>query len=282
MPDSRSPRHSGPTSRPGGTSARSSGQGGRQSGASHRSLTMKQRLVAAFTERLPFKATALFFALVLWLIVSAEEPTSGQVPVRFAPVVDTSLDLVGQLPDVSAYVVGTRSDLLRLTTSPPSIHFSVPANSPDTLRVRLDTLELTMPSGVNVSVRRVQPDEVTLRFESEMRRWVPVRSALRFEADSGWVIAGSHSFAPESVQVIGSRRRVRELEAVATIATDLIVRDTTSVLVPLDTSGLGVRVMPTQVRVRIPIAPDTVLPDTVLPDTSATAFSTGAEPVALR
>jgi hypothetical protein len=75
---------------------------------------------------------------------------------------------------------------------------------------------------------------------------------------------------------------VRELEAVATIATDLIVRDTTSVLVPLDTSGLGVRVMPTQVRVRIPIAPDTVLPDTVLPDASATAFPTGAEPVALR
>ena len=37
---------------------------------------------AALTERLGYKAAALFFALVLWFVVSAEEPSEELVPVR--------------------------------------------------------------------------------------------------------------------------------------------------------------------------------------------------------
>lgn len=248
--------------------SRQPGQPQRASGgAAKTSVGLKHRLVAAVTERLPYKATAIFFALVLWLIVSAEEPTSGPVPVQFAPEVDTSLSLVSGIPNVTAYVVGSRSDLLRLTATPLSLHLRVPADSPDTMVVRLDTLPLTRPNGVNVQVTRLQPDAVTLRFNSEARRTLPVRSALRLVDDFGRPIAVQASIEPESVSVIGPRRRVRALDEVRTVAADLIVRDTAPHTVPLDTTNLGVRVSPAQVRIRVPIDPDTLAPpDTVAAD----------------
>lgn len=246
--------------RAGGAPQRPSGSSNRPSGASHRTLSLKRRVIAAFTERLPFKATALFFSLVLWLIVSAEEPTSGPVPVQFEPVVDTSVDLVGSLPNVQAYVVGTRGDLRRLGTTPLAVHFNVPEDAPDSVRLRLDTLPLTLPSGVNAQVTRFQPEVVTLHFATETRRTLPVRSALRYQPDSGLTISGSASFEPESVQVVGPRRRVAAAEAVHTIATAIAVRDTQPITVPLDTADLGFRVSPATVRVRVPVTPDTTPP----------------------
>ena len=71
-----------------------------------RSSSLRQRLVAAATERLPYKAAALFLAIVLWLVVSAEEPTEDLVPVRLALLLDSALVLQGEPPTVRALVVG--------------------------------------------------------------------------------------------------------------------------------------------------------------------------------
>ena len=249
---------------------RQTGQGQRSSGAAPRiSLTVKQRLRAAVTERLPYKAAAIFFALLLWVTVSAEEPTSGQVPVQFEPVLDTSLDLVGSVPNVTAYVVGSARDLLRLTATPLSLHLTVPPDVPDSLVVQLDALPLTEPDGVNVQVSAFQPRTVTLRFNREARRRLPVRSALRIVDDFGRPLAVRVDMEPDSVSVTGPRLRVRELEEIRTIAADLIVRDTMPHVVPLDTADLGVRVSPAEVRVRVPVNPDTLAPpDSVRPDSS--------------
>jgi hypothetical protein len=243
------------------------GQTHRGSGSgSKASLTLKQRLREAFTERLPYKAAAIFFALVLWLIVSAEEPTSGPVPVQFEVAMDTSVQLTSGLPNVTAYVVGSRSDLLRLTATPLTLHMRVPEDSPDSLVVRLADVPLTQPNGVDVRIQRLQPETVTLRFVTEARRTLPVRSALRLVDDFGRPIATTPQIEPESVAVVGPRRRVRTLDSIPTVAADLIVRDTTAYAVALDTANLGVRVTPAQVRVRVPapVPPDTVPP----PDTT--------------
>ena len=249
---------------------RQPGSGQRPSGSVAKvAATVRQRLVAALTERLPYKATAIFFALVLWLIVSAEEPTSGPVPVQFELETDTSLDLASSLPNITAYVVGSRRDLLSLTATPLTLHMRVPADSPDTLLVRLAELPLTQPTGVDVRVQRLQPETITLRFASEARRLLPVRSALRFRADSGLTITGTQSFEPESVRVVGPRRSVSMLDAIHTVATEIVVRDTAPIIVPLDTGDLGVRVAPAQVRVRIPVTRDTTVRDSSAPPGSA-------------
>ena len=52
---------------------------------------MQRRVSAAATERLPLKGTALLFALVLWLIVTAEEPADELVRVRLALTADSAV-----------------------------------------------------------------------------------------------------------------------------------------------------------------------------------------------
>jgi len=75
----------------------------------------------ALLERLPLKAAALFFALVLWMVVSVEEPTDEVIPIRFAPVVDSGVVIVGPLPTVRALILGRGRELLKLYNASPVI-----------------------------------------------------------------------------------------------------------------------------------------------------------------
>ena len=75
---------------------------------------LKRKIVAAFTERLLYKAAALFLALVLWLSVSFEEPTEQIVAVRFAPQLDSSVVLAGPRPQFSALVIGRAREVFKL------------------------------------------------------------------------------------------------------------------------------------------------------------------------
>ena len=55
---------------------------GRDGERSAPSASLERHIKAAFTQRLGYKAAALFFAVVLWFVVSAEEPSEELVPVR--------------------------------------------------------------------------------------------------------------------------------------------------------------------------------------------------------
>jgi hypothetical protein len=72
-------------------------------------------------------------------------------------------------------------------------------------------------------------------------------------ADSGFRLTGPVQIDPTRVQLIGERRSVRAIDTVLTAAADIAVRDTVPVTVALDTAGLGVRVNPAFVRVRVPV-----------------------------
>jgi YbbR domain-containing protein len=132
------------------------------------------------------------------------------------------------------------------------IRKSVDGDAPDELHLDLDPEDVDLPPDVSVIVRDVQPRSVTLRFESQAQRMVPVRSALRFVADSG-ITPGAARLEPDSVTVIGDRRLVGKLEFVSTVANDIVIREAMDVVVQLDTGNLGVRVTPSVVRVTVPV-----------------------------
>ena len=218
-------------------------------------------LRSAFTERLPYKAAALFLACVLWLVVSAEEPDEDRVAVRFVPVLDSSLTLREPQPEIRAEVVGRRRELQKLLTAPPYVSPVFGPETPDSVRWELRTDEVEMPIGVDgVDVRRVQPNAVVLRFTKREEKLVPVRSRLRVLADSGFRLLGQPVIEPESVRVIGTRAALDRITEVATQRADVVVRDTAMVIVPLDTTGVGARVWPVEVQLRAPVVRDTMLP----------------------
>lgn len=208
------------------------------------------------TARLPLKLTAVFFALVLWLAVSAEEPTEEWVDVRVALVHDSSVTLVDSVPPVQALVVGRGRDLLKLYSTLPVLRRVIDADTATRITLSLRPGDVDLPSNVDARVRDVRPSAMSLRVRITESRRVPVRSAVEISADSGLRLVGPPNVEPESVEVRGSREAVRKLSAVYTERRQIEVHDTVSdVLVPVDTAGLRMRVTPPQVRLHILAAP---------------------------
>lgn len=212
--------------------------------------TWRRRLVAAFTEHLVLKATAIFVAVVLWFVVNAKEPQVELVRVRFVAVLDSSLVLRDAPPELQALVAGSPKELIKLNTAAPVVRRQVTADAPDTLVLDLRPGDVTLPEGVDAVVRDIEPRSVTLRFESTWSRRVPVQSAIDLVRDSSMTPLAI-SLDPDSVQVSGPRHVVLRVPFVRTVRTTIRLPDSLPHLVDLDTARLGIRVKPSQVRVQI-------------------------------
>lgn len=221
--------------------------------------TWQRRVSEVFTQRLALKGTAILIAIVLWFIVTAKEPNQDLVEVQFAPQLDSSLVLKDPPPPIHALVVGTPQELLKLFAHPLVIKRPIAANSPDTVVVDLSTSDVELPAGVDAIVRGIEPRSVTLRFESTSSRVVPVHSAVQVVTDSLHpLVAVSPRLEPDHVEVSGTRQRVLDLEYVSTVRVSIPATDSLPHLVDIDTTRLGLRVRPSQVKVHlVPATPVT-------------------------
>jgi YbbR domain-containing protein len=217
---------------------------------------LQRRLRAAFSVHLGLKATAVFIAVVLWFVINAKEPQLQLVPVRFTPVLDSSLVLRDPPPPLQAIVAGSPKELIKLTSNLPRIRRQITADSPDTLVIDLRPDDVTLPDGVDAVVRDVQPRSVTLRFESMWSRKVPVRSVVDVTAPGYSGPVGLH-FDPESVQVTGPRHIVMGVASVRTVRTTISFPDSLPHLIDIDTAGLNpaIHVRPAQVKAQLSTAP---------------------------
>jgi len=231
-----------------------------------------QRLaVEAITQRLLLKGTAVSLAIVVWLIVTAKEPSEQVVPVRFAPELDSSLALRDPPPAIGAIVAGRFEDLLKLYNTPLVVRRPIANNVPDTLVVDLSPRDVQIPPSLDgaIIVRAVTPSSLTLRFERTTSRTVPVASQLRVDPAVG---AYTVRFEPESVQVIGPRQVVSRLDRVWTVRSSIPAADSLPHLVDIDTARLGARVKPAQVKAYV-----TRL-TAIVPPTSPTPTAVGTAP----
>jgi hypothetical protein len=220
-----------------------------------RSMTLRSLL----TDRPGLKLASLLMAVLLWLVVRAQQPSEEYVDVSVIPDLDSSLVLLGEPPRVRALVAGRAADLVKLYTTPPVVHRTVSGDVPDTLVLDLVPADVHIPAEVGNAVRvlDLQPRSVTLRFESRATRRVGVVNDGRILVRGAptTAAAGTLHFDPEYVRVTGPRGAVRRLRSVRPVQLSLDVGDTLVHLVDIDTAGLGVLVHPAQVKVRITPAP---------------------------
>ena len=228
--------------------------------------TWRLRLREIATERLGLKAIALLIAILLWLVVSARQPTETLVRVRVLPVLDSTLVLVAGTTEVHALVAGRAADLVKLTTEPPVVRRSVGGDAPDTLVLDLTVADVHVPPELadHVRVLDVQPRSITLRFETRASRRVPIVNDGRVVVgtDSSVPTSGDLVFDPKAVRITGPRRLVRRLIGIHPHSLAIAMNDTMPHVADLDTAGTGVEVQPAQVKVQwrgtatsMPVAP---------------------------
>lgn len=236
---------------------------GAESGGGRASVPIGRRVRAAVTERLGYKGAALFFALVLWLIASAEEPSEELVPVRLEAEFDSNRALVGSRPPIRALVAGRARDLIKLYDTPPVVRRIIPTEAPDTTVVDIRPSDVYIPPGIEAIVRDVQPRTLVLAFDVTATRVLPVENAVHLIPDSGAGPIRITSADPESVTVSGPRSTITRLRSVRTVTDTLVVRDTGALFVPIDLRQLGakVRVNPDQVRLSVVMPAAVARPD---------------------
>jgi hypothetical protein len=189
--------------------------------------------------------------VVLWFVVNAKEPQLELVPVRFTPVLDSSLVLRDPVPQLQAIIAGSPKELIKLGTNPPVIRRPIAADAPDTVVVDLRPDDVTLPDGVDAVVRDIQPRSIKLRFESTWSRRVPVRSAINVAAS---YLAGPIApiLDPARVVITGPRHLVLRIPFVRTVKQAIVFPDSLPHLVDIDTTGFGpVHVRPSQVKVSL-------------------------------
>ncbi|HMI58784.1 MAG TPA: hypothetical protein VK511_12095 [Gemmatimonadaceae bacterium] len=71
------------------------------------------------------KFSALFFAVVLWVIVRSEEPSEAWIDVHLALTLDSSVTMASQPPALQALVSGRGRELLKLYSAWPELRRSV-------------------------------------------------------------------------------------------------------------------------------------------------------------
>ena len=229
---------------------------GRDGVRSGTGVSLERHVKAAFTERLGSTAAALFFAIVLWLVVSAEEPSEELVPVRLEAAYDTVRVMTSGRPVIRALVAGRARDLIKLYDTPPVVRRIITDDAPDSVAVDLEPADVYIPPDVDVIVRDVQPRTLVLIFDVTTSRRVPVTGAVRVVADTS---AGSvrtqflTRFVPDSVTVTGPRRAVSSVAWIRTAEQTITVRDSGEFVIPLDASKLaaGVTISPAQVKLLV-------------------------------
>jgi YbbR domain-containing protein len=214
---------------------------------------------ATFSNHLGLKGTAVFLAVVLWVVVNAKEPDIELIPVTFTPVLDSSLVLRERLPQVQAIIAGAPRELLKLNATLPTIRREITADAPDTLVIDLRPEDVVLPAGVDAVVREIEPRSITLRFESMWSRRVSVRSAIDISTSNGPPSSIATQIEPMTVEVTGPRHLVGQITFVKTVRTTIPFPDSLPHLVDLDTAALGpgVRVRPAQVRVSLSLGTST-------------------------
>lgn len=207
-----------------------------------------------FTENWRLKLLAIALALLLWVVVSAEQVTSQWIPV---PLVveenDPQFELLSgpEIDEVQVRFTGSGRDLMELAIRKPPLVLSIERVQATTQEFRLQPSMVRLPTQLAVNAQEVRAPVIRLTFHRLAERLLTVRPVVESEIDSDWILVDSLRLLPEQITVRGPADQVERLPELRTVPFTLPASDSIfSTLIPIDTTGLnGLDVSDRQVRV---------------------------------
>jgi YbbR domain-containing protein len=203
------------------------------------------------TRNWPIKLAALFFALMLYVAVAAQQPITQEFSLRL--VVDAPPGRAVKQPptDVSVLLAGRGSELLKLRSLARVITRSVPDTFAGSLwHIRLQAADIPIPKGVDVQVADISPRDVDVLVDSAAKKEVPVVPRVTLTGDSGFMIQGL-VVQPGTVRLVGPGKSLHGIDSVTTPPISIPAASGPFVrTVAIETAPLGTaRVNPVEVQI---------------------------------
>ncbi len=212
---------------------------------------MRVNLVQLVVRNWPIKLAAVFFAIMLYIAVAAQQPLTQSFALRLAITLPPGRSVKQQPPGVAVVITGKGSEIMKLRSLPRIIRKTVPDTlSTSVWRLHLQPGDVEIPKGTDVQVADITPREVEIVLDSVVKKDLRIVPRISVEAESGYVLRGL-SIVPSVAHVVGPEQSVAGVESVMTLPTVISsVSGPFFRTVPLDTAPLGlVRVAPKEVRV---------------------------------
>ena len=216
-------------------------------------------VIRRLTQNWQLKFAAFALAVLIWIVVSADQVTTQWLPVGVdVDLRDPGMRLVeGPIPnEVEVRFAGPGRDLWELAVNRPRLLLRV-TDAGDDQFFLLDPRMVRVPAGLQASAQDVRPSSVRLRFLPLDSREVPVRIQVSAPPRDGLTLLDTLTVAPRRVRVTGPAARVGEVREVLTRPIDLSHESgafTRSLA--LDTTGLaGVSLATDEVRVSGTVEP---------------------------
>jgi YbbR domain-containing protein len=184
-----------------------------------------EKVWKSLTANLGAKIISLFFAVFLWLVVTAqlEESQSFRVPLALVNIPD-SLTIIHEIPGhVAVTIRGARFNFIKLRL------FSRLRASVDLSMAKRGRMNIPLSSAIlnlseDIDPRNVTvdgPNVLNLNFERVVSRSVPVKVAYRGEIPKDIIITGSPVIIPERVKVRGAASIVTGIMLLTTEEVDI-------------------------------------------------------------
>src|SRR5947207_3416169 len=204
-----------------------------------------------FARNWAIKLAAIFFAVMLYVAVAAQQPLSQRFALRLIVTVPPGRFVRQQPAGVTVTLSGKRGEILKLRSFPRMIRKTIPDTfSGSVWSIHLQPSDVSIPKGTDVQVAEIAPRGLDVLLDSVGKKDVRIVPLVRVEAESGYVLRGL-SIVPSVARVVGPEKSLAAVESITTLPTVISsVNGPFFRTVPLDTTPLGVvRVAPKEVRV---------------------------------
>lgn len=161
------------------------------------------------------KSLSVALAALAWLLLSGEQVVERalQIPLEFTNL-PADLEMVGDTPAVvDVRVRGSSGALSRATALELVAVLDVGSGRAGQRLLHLSGADVRTPFGVEVV--QITPSNVSIEFESQATKIVPVVPGIQGEPAEGYVV-GTVAANPASVQVVGPSSAVERLTAAIT------------------------------------------------------------------
>src|SRR2546429_4288300 len=213
-------------------------------------MTVRASLGQLFVRNWPIKLAALFFAIMLYVAVAAQQPLSQTFVMRLAIAIPPGRTVRQQPAGVTVVILGKGSEILKLHSFPRVIRKAIPDTFSAALwRIQLQPTDVELPKGIEVQVADIRPRDLEILLDSVAHKEVRIVPRVKVEAESGYVLRGL-SITPSLARLVGPEQSPTNLDSVTTLPTVIsTVSGPFFQTVPIDTTPLGVvRISPKTVR----------------------------------
>jgi len=199
----------------------------------------------------PIKLAAMFFAIMLYVAVAAQQPLTENFDLQLVVTVPPGRTVQRPPPAVTVAISGKGTEIIKLRSFPRVIRKIIPDTfSASVWRIHLQPSDVEIPKGTDVQVAAITPRDVEVVLDSVATKQVRIVPQVRVEAESGYMLRGL-TITPGVAYLVGPEQSLVGLESVLTVPTVISsVNGPFFRTVPLDTAALGVvRLAPKEVRI---------------------------------